>query len=100
MGSGQSNPARMQDELLRGLLTDAQEISQTGSWRWNVGTGEVTWSAEHFRIFGFDPATTPSYAAFMERVHAEDRPSLEQALHRAVRERSRFQHEYRIVLPD
>jgi C4-dicarboxylate-specific signal transduction histidine kinase len=90
----------MQDDLLRASLTDAQEISQTGSWRWKPGTGEVTWSAEHFRIFAFDPATTPSYAAFIERVHPEDRPSLEQALDRAVRERSRFQHEYRIVLPD
>jgi C4-dicarboxylate-specific signal transduction histidine kinase len=36
----------------------------------------------------------------MERIHAEDRPSLEQALDQAVRERSRFQHEYRIALPD
>src|SRR5216683_2629852 len=46
------------------------------------------------------PATTPSYAIFMERVHPEDRPSLAQALDRAVRERSPFQHEYRIALPD
>ena len=81
-------------------LTEAQQISHTGSWRWKVGTGEVSWSAEHFRIFAFDPATTqPSYATFMERIHAEDRSSFEQAIERAVRERSRFQHEYRIALP-
>jgi signal transduction histidine kinase/ligand-binding sensor domain-containing protein len=86
---------------LNTALSEAQQISHTGSWRWKVGTGEVSWSAEHFRIFGFDPATTqPSYASFLERVHAEDRPSFEQAFQRAVRERSRFQHEYRIVLPD
>src|SRR5258708_11376840 len=90
----------MQDDLLRASLTDAQEISQTGSWRWNVGTGDLTWSAEHFRIFAIDPATTPSYVIFIERVHAEDRLSFEQVLDRAIRERSRFQHEYRIVLPD
>ncbi|SEF09802.1 PAS domain S-box-containing protein [Rhizobiales bacterium GAS191] len=82
-------------------LTEAQQISHTGSWRLKVGTGEISWSAEHFRIFAFDPATTrPSHATFMERIHAEDGPSLEQAIQRAVRERSRFQHEYRIVLPD
>jgi PAS domain S-box-containing protein len=82
-------------------LTEAQQISHTGSWRWKVGTGEVSGSAEHFRIFGFDPATSqPSYATFMERIHAEDRPSFERALGRAVRERSRFQHEYRIALRD
>jgi C4-dicarboxylate-specific signal transduction histidine kinase len=56
---------------------------------------------EHFCIFAFDPATTqPSYATFTERIHAEDRPAFEKAIDRAVRERSRFQHEYRIVLPD
>ena len=82
-------------------LAQAQTLSHTGSWHWKVGSGGVSWSAEHFRIFGFDPATTqPSYATFMERVHAEDRPSFEQAIQRAVRERSRFQHEYRIVLPN
>jgi C4-dicarboxylate-specific signal transduction histidine kinase len=80
-------------------LAQAQQISRTGSWRWKIGTGEISWSAEHFRIFDFDPATTqPSYATFMGRVHPEDQPSLERALDRAVLERSRFQHEYRIVL--
>jgi C4-dicarboxylate-specific signal transduction histidine kinase len=94
---------KAEDDLRRSeaALAEAQQISHTGSWRWKVGTGEVLWSAEHFRIFAFDPATTqPSYATFMERIHAEDRPSFEQAIQRAVRERSRFQHEYRIVPPD
>jgi signal transduction histidine kinase len=82
-------------------LTEAQQISHTGSWRWKIGTGDVSWSAEHFRIFAFDPATTrPSYAIFRDRIHAEDWPSFEQAVQRALRERSRFQHDYRIVLPD
>ena len=94
---------RAEDDLRRSeaSLMEAQQISHTGSWRWKVGTGEVSWSAEHFRIFAFDPATTqPSYATFLGRIHAEDRPSFEQALDRALRERSRFAHEYRIVLPD
>jgi PAS domain S-box-containing protein len=94
---------RAEDDLRRSeaSLTEAQQISHTGSWRWKVGTGAVSWSAEHFRIFAFDPATTqPSFATFMERVHAEDRPSFEQALDRAVRERSRFQHEFRLALRD
>jgi PAS domain S-box-containing protein len=82
-------------------LTEAQQISHTGSWRVKVSTGEMSWSAEQFRILGFDPsATWPSRATFMERIHAEDGPSLNQVIERAVRERSRFQHEYRIVLPD
>jgi hypothetical protein len=36
----------------------------------------------------------------MERVHPEDRPLFEQILERAVREKSDFEHNYRIILPD
>jgi predicted ATPase/signal transduction histidine kinase/GAF domain-containing protein len=81
-------------------LNEAQRISHTGSWRWNVGTGEVSSSAELLRIFAFDPATQPSYAAFIERTHPEDRASVERGLERAIREERRFQFECRIVLPD
>jgi PAS domain S-box-containing protein len=94
---------RAEEQLRRSeaSLAQAQQISRTGSWRWNVGTGEVRWSTEHFRIFSLDPlAARPSFATFMERIHPEDRPSFQHALDQAVRDRSRFQHEYRIVLPD
>jgi C4-dicarboxylate-specific signal transduction histidine kinase len=82
-------------------LADAQRISRTGSWRWNVRTGTVQWSAEHFRIFGIDPAIEkPSYAKYLERIHPEDHFLVEQDLNQASREKRTFRHEYRIVLPD
>jgi PAS domain S-box-containing protein len=80
---------RAEEDLRRSeaSLTEAQRISHTGSWRWKVRTGEVAWSAEHFRIFDFDPTTThPSLATFRERIHTEDRPLLDQALDGAVRQ--------------
>ena len=94
---------RAEDSLRRSdtFLAQAQQISKTGSWRWNVATGEVHWSAEHFRIFGFDPATTqPSCTAFMERIEPGDRARFEQTLAFAVRGKAPFQMEYRIALPD
>jgi PAS domain S-box-containing protein len=82
-------------------LAQAQQISSTGSWRWKIDTGEVVSSAELLRLFAYDPETAPpSHSTFMDRTHAEDRPMLERVLDRAVRERRRFQHEYRIILPD
>ena len=94
---------RAEEELRRSeaTLAEAQQISRTGSWRLKVSTGELSWSAEHFRIFAYDPATTrPSHATYMERVHTEDRAWLEKDIERAVREKLRFKHEYRIALPD
>ncbi len=82
-------------------LTEAQQISNTGSWRWNIGSNEITCSEVLLRIFGFASSTThPSRAEFMKRIHVEDRSSFERAFERSVRGKCRFEHEYRIILPD
>src|SRR5438105_3770527 len=83
------------------FLTEGQRISHTGSWSWNVSSGEVTWSEEHFRIFGFDPKRTePSFQLFLETVHPDDRSFVERSLDEAVREKRGFDMEFRIALVD
>jgi signal transduction histidine kinase len=94
---------RAEAELRRNeaFLAEGQRISRTGSWAWNVITSKVSWSAEHFRIFGLDPdATTPSYAAFVDRIHPEDRTAFEDMLEKAVRDGSNFEWDFRIVTSD
>jgi PAS domain S-box-containing protein len=92
------------EEALRrseGFLADGQRISHTGTWGWNLSTGKVVWSEEHFRIFGFDPEKTePSFQLFLETVHPEDRSRIEEGLDEAVREKSGFDMEFRIALAD
>jgi PAS domain S-box-containing protein len=92
------------EEALRrseGFLADGQRISHTGTWGWNISTGRVVWSDEHFRIFGFDPEKTePSFQLFLETVHPEDRSVIERGLDEAVREKSGFDMEFRIALAD
>jgi PAS domain S-box-containing protein len=92
------------EEALRrseGFLADGQRISHTGTWGWNLSTGKVVWSEEHFRIFGFDPEKTePSFQLFLETVHPEDRSFIEEGLAEAARERSGFDMEFRIALAD
>jgi PAS domain S-box-containing protein len=93
---------RLNAELRRSeaYLAEGERISHTASWAWNVATGEAYWSQEHFRIFGFDPEKAmPSYRMFLQRIHPEDRRRAEQTIDRAVRERSDFVQEYRLVLP-
>jgi PAS domain S-box-containing protein len=92
---------RAEAELRRSeaSLTEGQRISHTGSWSWNVATGDLFWSQEHFRIFGFDPETAkPSHSMFLERIHPNDRSFVEQTVDWAVRERTDFELDYRIVL--
>jgi PAS domain S-box-containing protein len=83
------------------FLAEGQRISHTGSWSWNVSNGKVAWSEEHFRIFGFDPATTePSFQLFLETVYPEDRLFIKQSLDEAVEEKTGFDLEFRIALAD
>jgi PAS domain S-box-containing protein len=94
---------RAEDELRRSeaSLAEAQQISHTGSWRWKIDSGEVSLSVELRRILAVDPSSPlPSATAFIAMIHADDRPAFEHALARSVRERVRFEHEYRVVLPD
>src|SRR5580704_16681423 len=70
--------AKEAEEALRrseSYLADAQRLIRTGSWAWNVATGEsVYWSQENYRLFGFDPeGRIPSDELFYQRIHPEDR---------------------------
>jgi signal transduction histidine kinase len=83
------------------LLNEGQKISQTGSWRWSIASGELIWSDEHYRIFGYERSESPTtFAMFSERVHPEDVDGVRQIANAAVQRRDRFECEYRIVLPD
>src|SRR5207253_9020132 len=54
------------------LLAEAQKLSHTGSFGWNVSTGELFWSEETFRVAGYDLATKPTLELVFQRVHPED----------------------------
>ena len=83
------------------FLIEGQRISHTGSWSWIVSSGEVSWSEEHFRIFGFEPEKTePSFQLFMETVHPEDRSFIGRLLDEAIKEKRGFDLEFRIALAD
>ena len=78
-----------------------QSILRTGSWAWNVETGEIYWSQEVFRILGFDPKSfEPAMGASASLLPEEERKLFQEKLDEAVRQRSDFSYEYRIVLPD
>ena len=94
---------RAEDELRRSeaYLVEAQKLSRTGSWGWNVATGETYWSSETFRIFGVNPRDVkPSHQLFLQFVHPDDREHVERTFDKASREKSEFKTEFRIVLSD
>lgn len=54
-------------------LDRAQAVGQIGSWRINLRTSEVIWSAENHRIFGVPEGSALSFELFINLVHPDDR---------------------------
>ena len=84
-------------------LAEAQRLSHTGSWAWNVRTDGLFWSEEIFRIYGYSPhETAPTWEQFLQRVHPKDRPRIKQRaeMEAAGNEWIDSYGDFRIVLPD
>ena len=93
---------RSQDQLqLSELhLANAQKLSHTGSFGWNVSSGDIYWSEETFRIVGCDPGIKPTLDLVLERIHPDDVAFVKQTLEQASLSEKGFDFEHRLVMPD
>jgi PAS domain S-box-containing protein len=93
---------KAESELRRseGYLAEAQKLTHTGSWAVQVPQMEnVYWSKEMYRIFGLDPdRKPPSYMEVARQLHPEDSPYHTQVLEQAIRDRTDFETDYRLLL--
>jgi PAS domain S-box-containing protein len=95
----------LQEEKLQrseAYLAEAQRLTHTGSWAWRVaGRDALHLSEEWYRIYGFDPENgPPAFEQLLQRIHPEDRATWQGALDRAIAEKSDYEVEVRILLPD
>src|SRR6266487_4691139 len=95
-----------QEELTQELrrreayLAEAQRLSHTGSFGWDVSSGEIYWSEETFRIFELEPKTKITTDLIVRRTHPDDRQAVQQVIERASSERTGFALEHRLLMPD
>jgi PAS domain S-box-containing protein len=81
-------------------LAEAQQLSHTGSFGWNVASGEIFWSEESFRIFGYDKTVKPSIPLIFQRIHPDDAALVQQVIDRAEHNQQDFDFEHRLMMPD
>src|SRR5258708_16343374 len=81
-------------------LAEAQRLSRTGSFGWNVSSGEIFWSEETYKIFEFDRAVKPTLELVLQRIHPDDRDRVQHALDHATNEKTDFDIEHRLLMPD
>ncbi|MCC3409337.1 MAG: PAS domain S-box protein [Microcoleus sp. PH2017_10_PVI_O_A] len=83
-------------------LSVAIEGSGMATWDLDVQTNRVIWSANHFKIFGCEPAPSgeTTIAMWKKCVHPDDLKRVVQAVKTARETRSLYSVEYRIVRAD
>jgi signal transduction histidine kinase len=93
---------RAEEALLRSeaYLAEAQSVSHTGSFGWDVSSGRIFWSEETFRILEYDMTIQPTVELIFRRTHPGDRELLQQILDRASETRADFEFEHRLLMPD
>jgi formate hydrogenlyase transcriptional activator len=80
-------------------LAEAQRLSHTGSFGWNLTTGELHWSDETFNLLGYKKSLKPSLDLVFDRVHPDDLALVRDALSRASKDQVGFDFEHRVLLP-
>ena len=88
---------RESEERLRLALN----ASQMGLWDWNIVTNKVILSENHEVLFGLLPVNFDgSYEGFLKCIHPEDVQSVMQVIAQALKQKTDYNGEFRIVRSD
>jgi DNA-binding NtrC family response regulator len=81
-------------------LAGAQTLSHTGSFGWDISSGEQFWSEETYRIFDYDRTTRPTLQLAFDRVHPEDLKLVQEVTAGAAQDGRDVDVEHRLLMPD
>ena len=81
-------------------LAEAQRLSRTGSFGWNISSGEIYWSDETYHIFEYDRAVKPTLELVLQRIHPDDRDLVGQTFDGAAEARANLDFEHRLLMAD
>lgn len=79
----------------------ALDASQTGTWDWRIASNQLVWDESVYRQFGIDPgAAEGTFEDFLQRLHPDDRGAVSRTIEEAIRGKSDFHAEFRVIWPD
>ena len=79
---------------------EAQQLAQLGNWRVDLITQTLTWSDTMFDLLGMDPLSKPNLSCFMQRLHPDDLPQVQQITDALMLGLVPDDLVYRLVKPD
>ncbi|WP_173984831.1 PAS domain S-box protein [Magnetospirillum sp. SS-4] len=82
-------------------LAEAMRLGRLGFWDLEIASGSLFWSSQIFALFGLDPAgLSPSYDAFLDMIHPDDREAVNRAYRVSVAERTPYSIRHRLRWKD
>lgn len=89
-----------QRQRVQERLELAQKAGKIGSFEWDLLSNHVTWSAELEALYGQAPSSFGTRCSpWLHMLHPDDRARVDRDLQHAVRDRSAFDIEFRILHP-
>jgi PAS domain S-box-containing protein len=87
------------EEALRknaAMLEQAEKLTNTGSWEWDLKTGAIAWSDNLYRLRGYAPGeVVMTKTALLQMIHPDDRQDATRLLAKVVATRHPMEHVYR-----
>ncbi len=83
-------------------LSGALKVARLGTWRWDIKTGQLSWSEEMYSVFGLskDKFSGDLGAVIAAAIHPDDRAAVDSS-NRSVMEKGLPQPlDYRVIWPD
>jgi PAS domain S-box-containing protein len=85
-------------ERINRIVKLAHAAGLSGAWEWDLKSGELTWTEEHFRLFGLEPNFRPTLKLFFSLLHPDDRAAVQQDIQNSIRHcAAEFRTEYRTM---
>ncbi len=79
-------------------LNKAQELAHIGHWELDIASGELFWSDEVYRIFGYTPQEFgATYELFLKHIHPDDIALVNKSYMDSVSEKRGYHVTHRIV---
>lgn len=82
-------------------LAEAQQVARIGSWEWDIGTGQITWSDELYHLYGLEPGSVQvDFEHFLELLPEHERQRVGGIVGQAHATGESFVFDHDIVRPD
>jgi signal transduction histidine kinase/CheY-like chemotaxis protein len=79
----------------------AEQLVAVSSFDWYPLSGDLHWSDQHYRLWGYEPgAVTPSLELFRRHVHPDDAASVDAALQQALQGQAPYDCRHRVLRSD